>query len=222
VAAPGLESRPGDATRVPTRLQLGGLFQLGRQILGLELAAAPWEGRHRAGYVVHNYRMWVVGGDVNQGRYQSDIWSSADGIQWEAPRTLHHTVTLNGWIYVLGGQTLPKMVSKYHSYSFALPDGEQVFYADCWRSSDGRNWQKVADDLPWSPRCMIGGSAVIVLDGRMWIIGGGTYDTVYTPSRIYHSDVWSSHDGISWVQHTKSAPWEGKHCILIPTRGWAE
>ena len=128
----------------------------------LELAAAPWEGRHCAGYVVHNDRMWVVGGDINQARYQTDVWSSADGIEWvcecevvpwctpEHPRALHVTVALGEYIYVLGGQTLPKMA--FVRPEGVLPDGEQVYYADCWRSSDGRHWDQIADHLPWAPR----------------------------------------------------------------------
>ena len=49
----------------------------------LENPQAPWEGRHTAGYVVHRGRMWIVGGDCNQGHYQNDVWNSADGIRWE-------------------------------------------------------------------------------------------------------------------------------------------
>jgi hypothetical protein len=52
---------------------------------------------------------------------------------------------------------------------------------------------------------MIGGSAV--MNGRIWILGGGTYDTPQTPARKYHNDVWSSADGIHWQQDTKAAPW---------------
>ena len=32
-----------------------------------------WEGRHTAGYAVHDGRMWIVGGDVNQGHYHTDV-----------------------------------------------------------------------------------------------------------------------------------------------------
>ena len=38
---------------------------------------APWEGRHTAGYAVHDGRMWIVGGDCNQGHYQNDVWRSS-------------------------------------------------------------------------------------------------------------------------------------------------
>jgi peptide-methionine (S)-S-oxide reductase len=181
---------------------------------------APWEGRHCAGYVVHDGRMFIVGGDVNQGHYQTDVWSSADGVEWECvcsevpwctaerPRTMHQTVALNGYIYIMGGQSMPETVSTYHSHSFELPSGEQVFHADVWRSSDGRHWEQIADNLPWAPRCMIGGSAV--LHGRMWLLGGGTYDTPQSPSRVFHNDVWSSADGEHWIQHTGCAPWEAR------------
>ena len=173
----------------------------------LVLAQAPWEGRHCAGYVVHAGKMWVVGGDCNQGHYQHDVWCSKDGIEWrcvcyEAPwgaplggRTCHHTVALGDYIYVMGGQNMPGQTSTYHSHSFELPSVPDKFHAgavrlladfwrhsltalqplasaDCWRSADGAAWELVADNLPWAPRCMIGGSAV--LDDRMFLIGGGT------------------------------------------------
>ncbi len=48
----------------------------------LEMQEAPWEGRHTAGHAVHRNRMWIVGGDANQGHYQNDVWSSADGVGW--------------------------------------------------------------------------------------------------------------------------------------------
>ena len=168
----------------------------------LENPQAPWEGRHTAGYVVHNDRMWIVGGDCNQGHYQNDVWSSADGIHWElandhvpwAPRVLHYTLAFDGRIWVMGGQTIP---------NFA--DADEVFHNDVWNSDDGVNWTRVAEHAPWVPRGMIGGAAVH--DNRMWILGGGTYDTPATPMRNFYNDVWSSDDGINWKQHTAHAPW---------------
>jgi hypothetical protein len=49
----------------------------------LEIKEAPWEGRHTAGYVVHDQKMWIVGGDCIQGRYQPDVWCSENGKDWE-------------------------------------------------------------------------------------------------------------------------------------------
>ena len=168
----------------------------------LENPQTPWEGRHTAGYVVHNGRMWIVGGDCNQGHYQNDVWSSADGIHWDlandhvpwAPRVLHYTLAFDGRIWVMGGQTIP---------NFA--DADEVFHNDVWSSDDGVNWTQVTEHAPWVPRGMIGGAAVH--DNRMWILGGGTYDTPATPMRNFYNDVWSSDDGINWKQHTAHAPW---------------
>ena len=45
--------------------------------------AKDWEGRHTAGYVVLKDKMWIVGGDVNQGHYHFDVWNSTDGKTWD-------------------------------------------------------------------------------------------------------------------------------------------
>lgn len=163
---------------------------------------APWEGRHTAGYVVHRGRMWIVGGDANQHHYQNDVWSSADGVTWElvtdavpwGPRVLHHTVVFDGRIWVMGGQTLPQFAP-----------AEERFFSDVWCSEDGREWTRVTEHAPWSPRGMIGGSAV--LGGRIWLLGGGTYDTPDHPQRLFYNDVWSTADGVSWERHTEAAAW---------------
>ena len=165
--------------------------------------AADWEGRHTAGYAVFNERMWIVGGDGNQGHYQNDVWSSADGAHWDCvnrdvawgPRLLHYTFVLRDKIWILGGQTLPQFAP-----------AEERFYDDVWHTEDGVDWQRLEPREPcWTPRGMIGGSAVF--QDRVWILGGGTYDTPDRPDRIYYNDVWSSADGIDWHCHVETAPW---------------
>lgn len=163
-----------------------------------------WEGRHTAGYVVYQDQMWIVGGDVNQGHYQNDVWKSKDGKNWQrlspkavpwAPRALHHTLVFKDKIWVIGGQTMP-----------AFGPSKETFYRDLWTSSDGIHWEEVKPEEPcWSPRGMIGGN--VIFKDQMWILGGGTYDTPTTPTRNFHNDVWSSPDGVHWKQHTAAAPW---------------
>ena len=164
---------------------------------------ADWEGRHTAGYVVLRNEMWIIGGDPVQGHYQNDVWASNDGKTWRCvsrnapwgPRVLHHTLVYKGKIWVMGGQTLPQFVP-----------AEERFYDDVWNTSDGVTWKKVVRREPaWSARGMIGGS--VVFNDRMWILGGGTYDTPDAPKRHFYNDVWSSMDGVNWQCHTKSAPW---------------
>jgi hypothetical protein len=168
----------------------------------LAIPRAPWEARHTAGYVVFKGRMWIIGGDPLQGHYQADVWSSPDGVQWErevekvpwAPRALHHTVVFKDRIWVMGGQTVPQFA--------AAPE---VFHNDVWSSADGRTWTRVTEHAPWAPRGMIGGS--VVFRDRIWILGGGTYDTPQTPQRSFYNDVWSTSDGVHWERHVEHALW---------------
>jgi hypothetical protein len=167
---------------------------------------SDWEGRHTAGYAVFRDRMWIIGGDANQGHYQNDVWSSEDGRHWTqvnsgrpvpwAPRALHYTLVFRGKVWVMGGQTMP-----------AFAPAREVFYRDIWNSADGVHWERVLPEEPWWPaRGMIGGS--VVFGDRMWILGGGTYDTPQTPDRRFYNDVWSSADGVHWKRQTERAPWK--------------
>ena len=164
-----------------------------------------WEGTHAAGCVVYQDKLWVIGGDPLQGHYQSEVWSSADGRTWNhvnpgrpvpwRPRVLHHTFVFDGKIWILGGQTLPQFAP-----------AEEIFYHDVWNTEDGVNWTKVEMQTPFTPRRgMIGGSAI--LNGRVWLLGGGTYETPNLDHYVYYNDVWSSADGVHWQQHLAEAPW---------------
>ena len=168
-------------------------------------SAKDWEGRHTAGYVVHQNKMWIVGGDVNQGHYHFDVWNSGDGKTWTnvnagkpvpwGPRALHYTLAFKDKILIIGGQTVPNFAG-----------AKEVFYRDVWNSSDGVAWTEVKPKEPyWPQRGMIGGSAIF--KGRIWILGGGTYDTPKIPTRKFFNDVWSSADGIDWTRHLETAPW---------------
>jgi hypothetical protein len=160
---------------------------------------APWEGRHTFGNVIFDDRMWVLGGDALRRHYQPDVWYSADGLNWTqatatAPwgeRCLHCAVVHDGRIWVMGGETMTRFVPS------GPPDAH---FNDVWCSTDGINWTQVTAGAPWPPRGMIGGS--VVLNGRMWLLGGGTYSP-----RTYFNDVWSSVDGVDWRRDLAEAPW---------------
>lgn len=167
-----------------------------------------WQGRHCAGYVVYKDKMWIVGGDVNQGYYQNDVWNSVDGKKWTyinqgrdvpwGPRALYYTVVFKDKIWVMGGQTMP-----------AFAPSEEIFYTDVWNTSDGINWKQIEQKEPhWTSRGTIGGS--VIFNDEIWMIGGASYDTPQTPVRRYYGDIWSSSDGIHWKCRVKSAPWESR------------
>lgn len=149
-----------------------------------------WKGRHSAGYVVHNGEIFIVGGDANQGYHIDDVWKSTDGVNWElvdknppwAPRALHLSFSYNGYIYVIGGQTMPLFVDDNNL--------DEVYYRDIWRSTDGKNWEKViVEGELFTPR---GGSSVIVLNNEVYIVGGFTYNQLVNNSRDVWTDVWKS------------------------------
>ena len=169
-------------------------------------ADRDWEGRHTAGYVVYKDKMWIIGGDPLQGHYQFDVWNSADGQKWThvnkgrpvpwGPRVLHYTLVFEDKIWVMGGQTLPQFAP-----------AKEVFYRDVWTTTDGIHWTKVTPKEPyWSARGMIGGN--VVFKDRIWILGGGTYNTPKTPKNKYYNDVWSSPDAVHWKRHVEPAPWQ--------------
>ena len=173
---------------------------------------APWEPRHTAGYAVYDDRMWIIGGDPLMGHYQNDVWYSPDGVQWHLAtdtvpwkdRVLHHVVVHDEKIWLMGGQSLPQYAP-----------AEEAFYNDVWSTTDGINWIRVTEHAPWEPRGMIGGA--VVFNGKMWILGGGTYDTPDHPVRDYYNDVWCSEDGSNWMLVTEHAPWQPRqyHDIAV-------
>ena len=170
------------------------------------LGSAPWEPRHTAGYAVHDGKMWVVGGDANSGHYQNDVWNSTNGVQWNlvtdnvpwGNRVLHHTVAFAGKIWVMGGQKLPHFIQ----------DGptDEMLYDDVWCTTNGVDWTRVLEHAPWAPRGMIGGGAV--LRDKIWLLGGGTYNTPQHPVRNFYNDVWCTADGVNWTCVREEAPWE--------------
>ncbi len=109
---------------------------------------ADWEGRHTAGYAVFRDKMWIVGGDVNQGHYQSDVWNSSDGKDWTlvnrakpvpwGPRALHYTLVFRDRIWVLGGQTMP-----------GFAPARETFYRDLWNTDDGVRLERVVPEEPY-------------------------------------------------------------------------
>ena len=105
-------------------------------------AAAPWHPRLWFSAAVYRNRMWVLGGkEVDAAPLgvgnKSDVWSSADGMDWTlatdsapwGPRISHASVVHDGRIWVIGG------------YQGGRSN-------DVWYSSDGMNWTEATDTAP--------------------------------------------------------------------------
>lgn len=159
---------------------------------------AQFSPRDNMGVVEFQGDLWSIGGYTGEEAFVSnEIWRSNDGVTWTrvtpigsvfSPRAGHQALVFNGRLWVIGGW------------------GGQPSYCntatcnDVWSSADGINWtQHVPTGVIFSPRL---GHQAAVFNGKLWIIGGnqgtGNPDTLA-------NDVWSTVDGMSWVQETSSA-----------------
>ena len=73
-----------------------------------------------------------------------------------------------------------------------------------WSLETGRDWMQTPQPwtTPWTAR---GTHSSVVFQDRLWIIGG------HSQQRCVN-DVWSSQDGVNWVQVTPEAPWS-RGCV---------
>jgi hypothetical protein len=75
------------------------------------VAAAPWGPRIAAGMIVYDERLWVLGGSSPEVGWLNDVWSSADGNNWErlprapwTPRAAEYVAAFAGRLWVYGGK----------------------------------------------------------------------------------------------------------------------
>ena len=138
---------------------------------------AGWSARREHQAVVHNDRMYVLGGEADGAR-GNDVWSSADGVTWSLvtgsadwpARKRHQAVAHNGRMYVLGGSAT-------------------VIANDVWSSADGSSW-RFEGNADWGAREY---HQAVSHQGRLYILGGRDDNNDF-------NDVWSSLDGKSWRQ----------------------
>jgi hypothetical protein len=165
-----------------------------------------WQARDSHALVEHQDKMWLIGGlnangyviGANQVEYWraphfSDVWSSADGINWDL-------VTENAAF----GKRRSNQAVSFLEKIWLIPGWGPVegLKAEVWSSTNGQDWKKEVAKAPWPVR---EGHELIVFQNKLWLIGGVDYD-----SRKTMNDVWSSADGINWEQVVFTAPWSGR------------
>jgi hypothetical protein len=167
--------------------------------------AADWSGRNLMSTLVYSDRMWVLGG-FSGPYYQlvsrNDVWYSQDGANWTqatasapwAGRGAMSAAVFKDQMWIMGGF----QAENYQGFQH---------FDDVWCSSDGVNWQCIVEHAPWGERAM---HQSVVFNDRLWVIGGGQYDTAY-PNNIKanYADVWSTADGVNWVKEC-DAPWAAR------------
>lgn len=168
----------------------------------LVTSAAPFGPRYKPYVVVHDNRLWLMGGvDVLSGSYRAynDVWNTTDGLNWtrvtaKAPWTprgiMHGAVSFAGKMWLLGGGV----------YKAPGSGATEEYFNEVWSSGDGVEWTRVTATAPWRPRLH---HSVVVYADRMWVIAGHDQDGLM-------NDVWVSSDGATWTELAGS-PWSARH-----------
>jgi len=169
-----------------------------------ETRSADWSPRLAAAVVVHQDKLWMLGGTEDyyfgdDNSLKNDVWSTSEGKKWAevtkaapwAPRAYHQAVVLNDQMYVFGGGNY---VPNYKAYN------------DVWRSKDGVNWTRLTEAAPWPPRIWF---SAVTYRGRIWVIGGASKNKAGNWQN--HGDVWHSADGKQWEQLKTKTNWKERH-----------
>ena len=162
--------------------------------------AAPWIHSDLPMNLTFGGRIWILGGWYN-GRLPGHsashaVWSSDDGVSWTqataaAPwpaRCAGAAVVHRDRMWLLGGT---------ENYYFG---DDRSLKNDVWSSVDGKDWKQETAQAPWSPRAY---HQAVVLNGKIYVLGGGNY----VPDYHAKNDVWSSADGVHWICETEAPPW---------------
>lgn len=139
---------------------------------------APWGPRDGAGGIVHDGKMWLIGG-WNGGRWPAatanDVWSSPDGVAW----SLVKPNTYRGFAVdpkAKAGSRAPNDWDGRHFAGYAshagrmwIVGGDPVsgFYqTDVWTSANGRDWSRV-DVHTTTPRTYVDTNAASATFGKV-------------------------------------------------------
>lgn len=140
----------------------------------LATASAGWSPRAYHAAVVHEGKIWVLGGGNYVPEYEgrSDVWCSEDGIHWTEvtdiapwpPRIWFSSVVYRDRIWVLGGWS----------------NNPSRNWGDVWYSKDGKSWHEFKSEVTWKERHE---HSAYVFQDKIWVAGGH--------AQPLSSEVWS-------------------------------
>jgi hypothetical protein len=128
-------------------------------------------------YVQYNETVLGLGhfeGNIEQFTFKPEIYKTTDFKNWATiskqsnlpKRFFYHPFVFDNKIWIVGGED------------------NQTKYSDIWNSSDGINWTKQKENLPFGKRS---GSQIVLLNDKLYLLD---------------NDVWSSSDGLIWQKVT--------------------
>ena len=190
---------------------------------------APWPGRFEHTSVVHDGKMWVIGGRNSDHLWgMSDVWYSDDGRIWTSatlsapwgPRCRHASFVFGGSMWVIRGAGVADAWHSTDGTSWTLVPGSWgsgmapsvvayrdaiwVFSPEAARSSSDKDFVLHHEhfSVPWGDRR---GHTLLVYDDRVWMMGGLRSNAPLPGYRLMN-DVWCF-DGVAWEQVTAYADW---------------
>lgn len=132
--------------------------------------------------VVHENKLYVIGGFAGVGQYKNTIWSSDDGTTWTqissaaafSPRTSLAVASFKGALWIAGGNNFTQS------------------FDDMWSSTNGVDWTKTHTfDLPSGGLIY---KQLLVFKGKLWLVFN--YGTIWAPERTIKA--YSTADGVTW------------------------
>ncbi len=165
--------------------------------------------------VVFDGKIWISGGyNWEYLDIVPDQWCSSDGSHWVQVKSTSDRYNLSLVYNNKLWQTNHYILSsddgiKWSNSADSPEDGYTVSFKNkiwligttgIYSSEDLKTWTHEKDSLPWPKRSFFG---LTVFNDRLWVIGGVNYPDLTET----YNDVWSSADGINWVQVTANADW---------------
>lgn len=139
------------------------------------------------------------------------IWRSPDGVHWTRQNLADGVTAAPGPVPIRADENSRAVVLGAALY-FLQPDSGEVFQSV---DPNAAVWSDLGPIPGFTARCA---TAVFVLDGKIWVVGGGACDY----SQVFN-DTWSSPDGVNWTQSTKPAAWSARMwpCVVMSNDGVA-
>jgi hypothetical protein len=149
-----------------------------------ETASAAWSPRAYHAAVIHDRKIWVLGGGNYVPKYRalSDVWCSTDGVHWGKvtehapwdPRIWFSAVVYRDRMWVLGGWS----------------NNPARNWGDVWYSRDGREWTQLCSKVIWKARHE---HSAYVFKDKIWIAGGH--------AQPLNNEVWSLELPKDWFKN---------------------
>ena len=128
-------------------------------------------------YIQFNNSMYGLGhfeGNIEKFNFKTEVYQTKDFKEWTIlskksslpDRFFYHPFVFENKIWIIGGED------------------KNTQYSDIWNSTDGVNWIRQKDNLPFGKRSQ---SQVVNLKGKLYLL---------------NNDVWTSTNGLIWEQLT--------------------